>query len=407
MRFLAADIPPVGYKCYAISYPEEGPVAPAAPETTRDSTVENSFYRLTLDPSSGAVSSIFDKQLNREIVDSRSPYKFGQYLYVTGGDGDTQLMRPVKTWPRAELTVHPASGGELLGVTKTSFGHSIRLRSKSTHTPAVETEILLFDGEKKIEFINHVRKDSIVAKEGVYFAFPVATQPPEFKYATQEGWVDPARDLLKGASLEWFNVQQWMAARDSQLTVGIVPVDAPLASFGDINRGLWPTEFQPRSSTIFSYAMNNYWDTNYRAAQGGEFVFRYALTSTRDFDPQALARLGWDAMRPVELDYVVGQDKVGNPERPLPAEGASFLEIDQPNLVLVNWKLAEDGQGTILRLYETMGRETTAAVKFQRLAIHGAHLTNGVEDNLRSIPVEAGTVRLSLAPHEVATLRVQ
>ncbi len=407
VRFMAKDVPSVGYKCYAVSYPAEGPVAPPAPPVTRESSVENAFYRLTLDPSSGAVSSIFDKQLNRDIVDGRSPYKFGQYLYVTGGDGNTQIMRPVKTWPLAELTVHPASEGELLGVSRTPFGRSIRLRSKATNTSEIATEILLFDQEKKIEFINHVRKEPVTTKEGVYFAFPVGTATPGFGYAIQEGWVDPARDLLKGASLEWFNVQYWMASRDNELTVGIVPLDAPLASFGDINRGLWPSEFKPKSSTIFSYVMNNYWDTNYRAAQGGDFVFRYVVTSDRSLDPASLARLGWDSLRPVELDYVVGQDKVGNPDRPLPAEGTSFLEVDQPNVVLANWKNAEDGEGVILRLVETGGRDTGARLRFPRLAVKSAQLCNGVEDNLRALTSDGSSLSVSFHPYEVLTVRIR
>ena len=407
VRFMARDIPSVGYKCYAISYPAEGPVAPPAPAAGHDSSVENAFYRVTLDPASGAVSSIFDKQLNRDIVDAKSAYKFGQYLYVTGGDGNTQIMRPIKTWPVAELTVHPASGGELVGVTKTPFGQSIRLRSKATNTPEIATEILLFDKGKKIEFINRVHKDAVTSKEGVYFAFPAATEMPGFAYAIQEGWVDPAHDLLKGASLEWFNVQYWMASRDGQLTVAVVPLDAPLASFGDINRGLWPSEFKPKSSTMFSYVMNNYWDTNYRAAQGGEFVFRYVVTSDRSLDPQALARLGWDSLRPVELDYVVGQDKVGNPDRPLPAEGTSFLEVDQPNVVLANWKDAEDGEGVILRLVETGGRETTASLRFPRLAVKSAQLCNGVEDNLRPLSPGSNSLNLRFHPYEVVTVRIQ
>jgi hypothetical protein len=102
--------------------------------------------------------------------------------------------------------------------------------------------------------------------------------PPRFTYTTQQGWVDPANDLFQGASLEWFIIQKWMAALDSHLAVGIVPVDASLASFGDINREEWPGEFAPKTSTMFSYVMNNYWDTNYRAGQGGAFTFRYVLT---------------------------------------------------------------------------------------------------------------------------------
>jgi alpha-mannosidase len=407
LRFLARDLPAVGYKCFAITYPDSVPIAPPALEATHNVTVENAFYRVTVGPGSGAIASIFDKQLNREIVDQRSPYKFDQYLYVTGGDGNTQIMRPVKTWPRAQLSVHPSVEGEMIGAVKTPFGQSIRLRSRGLHTAYIDTEVLLFDNAKRIEFINHLNKESVTAKEGVYFAFPVASRSPQFAYATQAEWIDPSRDLLKGASLEWFTVQQWMASRDGDFTVGIVPVDAPLASFGDINRGTWPTEFHPASSTIFSYAMNNYWDTNYRAAQGGEFTFRYVMTSGAALDPAALTRLGWESMRPAELDYVMDQDKVGNPSRPLPAEGTSFLEIEQPNVVLADWKTAEDGQGTILRLQETGGRDTTASLKFVRAGVRSANLCNGVEDNTQALSTDGRSIHLRVHAHEVVTVRVQ
>jgi alpha-mannosidase len=407
VRFLAQGLPAVGYKCYAISYHESDPVAPPAAEVKRATVVENSFYRVTLDPASGAVASIFDKQLKREIVDTQSRYRFDQYLYVTGGDGNTQIMRPISTWPRAQLTVHSAAEGELVGITRIPFGQSIRLRSRALHTPRIETEILLFDDAKKIEFINHVTKESVTTKEGAYFAFPVAAKSPQFAYATQQAWIDPAHDLLKGASLEWFSVQKWMASRDRDLTVGITTPDAPLASLGDINRGMWPSEFQPKSSTLFSYVMNNYWDTNYRAAQGGEFTFRYTMTSAAKLDLGALTRLGWESMRPVEVDYVVGQDKVGNPPRPLPAAGASFLEVNQPDVVLVDWKISEDGRGTILRLQETAGNATTTVLKFACTSVKSAALSNGLEDDVQPLKVEDNSVKLAFQPNEVLTVRVQ
>lgn len=205
VRFLASDLPPVGYKCYSITYgsgsPEEA--SASAPGTV----VENRFYRLTLDPASGAVAGIYDKELQKEIVDQASPYKFGQYLYVSGGDADTRIIRYLKPRPPAELTVSPAGTGAVASITKTPFGHSIKLRSSAPQTPRIDTEILLFDHARKIEFIEHVEKESTRRKEGVYFAFPVAVAPPQFAYALHTGWVNAPQDLLKGASLEWFNIQ--------------------------------------------------------------------------------------------------------------------------------------------------------------------------------------------------------
>jgi alpha-mannosidase len=404
VRFLAKDLPAVGYKCFSVAYGTEGP---AEPVPSNEFAVENQFYRISLDEGSGAVKSIYDKQLHREIVDTSSPYKFGQYVYVTGGDGDTQMVNPFPALPPGELTVHLSSGGRVLGVERLSWGQSIRLRSSSVNTPEIQTEILMFDEQKKIEFRFRIHKDYTNDKEGVYVAFPAAASNPEFHFATQQDSINPAQNLMKGGSLEWFSIQQWMAVSDPAFTVGIVPVDTPLASFGDINRGKWPGAFKPATGTIFSYAMNNYWHTNYRAGQGGEFLFRYAVTSEPRLDVRHLTHLALEEMRPAELDYVASQDKAGNPPRPLTAEGTSFLTVGSQNVALVTWKKAEDGKGSILRLQETAGEPTEAAIAFPHTKVIAATLCSGVEDNLHSLPINSNAVRLAFKPFEVLTVRVE
>lgn len=407
-RFLARDLPPVGYKCFQIR--PGTAAAPSSDTTSTSPVIENRYYRITIDPQSGAVRGIYDKELNKGITDPSSPYRFGQYLYVTGGDpkrnGQTRMIHAYPTLPSAELTIHPAAHGEYLGSRKTPWGYSIKLRSSDVNTPAINLEILLYNRQKRIEFRYTVEKTYTTAKEGVYFAFPTSAQSPRFAYSTQQGWVDPARDLLKGASLEWFSIQKWMAVYDSTMTVGIVPVDASLASFGDINRGQWPTEFHPRSATLFSYAMNNYWHTNYRAGQGGTFTFRYVMTSGQHFDPAALSRTGWETMEAPPVDVVANNDKVGNPNEPLPGEQASFLNIDSANVVLTTWKRAEDGNGTILRLKEIAGKDEEAVVELPHASIRSSQLCNAVEDNLHELPVTNQQLHLKFRPHQVLTVRL-
>ena len=407
-RFLARDLPPVGYKCFQIRTVSGSSAAPRPTET--NPVIENKYYRITVDPETGAVKSIVDKELDRELVDRNGPYKFAQYLYVTGGgpakDGPTRMIHPFQALPVAELTIHPASDGKYLGTEKTPWGHSIKLRSSDVNTPAIDLEILLYDNQKRIDFDYNVQKSYTNAKEGVYFAFPTAVQSPQFDYATQQGWIDPAHDLMKGASLEWFNIQKWMAVRDSGMTVGIVPLDASLASFGDINRGLWPSEFTPKTSTLFSYAMNNYWHTNYRAGQGGAFTFRYVMTSGKDFDPPALSRLGWESMEAPVLDLVTNQDKAGDPDEPLPAEGTSFFDINSPNIVLVTWKVAEDGNGTILRLQEIAGQSADVTVTLPYSKVQSAALCNSVEDRLQDLTITNNQIHVAFRPNEVLTVRL-
>jgi hypothetical protein len=49
---------------------------------------------MTVDANRGAISTIFDKQLSRELVDAMSPYLLNQYVYVSGGDG-TRLVEDI------------------------------------------------------------------------------------------------------------------------------------------------------------------------------------------------------------------------------------------------------------------------------------------------------------------------
>jgi alpha-mannosidase len=410
VRFLAKDIPAMGFKCYSLvaqsssTKPSPTGTKQSAPVTD---TMENAYYRVQVDPASGAVKSILDKDANRELVDFRSPYKFNQYVYVQGGgNGPTQIVYMRKSLPFAELKVTPASEGQIVGVKKTPFGQVLTLESKGAHTPEVRTEILLYNSEKKIEFVNHVTKDLVREKEAVYFAFPVAAAKPSFQYEIQNGWVNPAKDMIRGAGLEWFSVQHWVKASSPSVDVAIVPVDAPLVTLGDINRGRWPEAFEPKSSTIFSYIFNNYWHTNFRAEQAGETTFRYVMTSGIELAPGGLSRFGRAAMTPLETDQVIDQDKVGDPERPLEPVPTSFLQLDGDGVVVENWKAAEDGNGTVVRLLEIAGLESHASLRFPLLDVQQAWLCTAMEDNLRQIPVKTGTVQLTLKPHEIATLRI-
>ena len=86
-------------------------------------SLENDYYRVELDPASGAVRSIYDKQLQRELVNTQSPYRFAQYLYVSGGDEqpNTLLQFPMAA-PKAELKIDQAHDGRLISVDRTPDG---------------------------------------------------------------------------------------------------------------------------------------------------------------------------------------------------------------------------------------------------------------------------------------------
>ncbi|MFO1501266.1 MAG: hypothetical protein U1G07_23230 [Verrucomicrobiota bacterium] len=71
------------------------------------------------------------------------------------------------------------------------------------------------------------------------------------------------------ARREWFTPQNLIHLRDGTFDIARATPDAPLVCLTDINRGNWPAELAVKNGHVYSYAMNNYWFTNYRAEQGG------------------------------------------------------------------------------------------------------------------------------------------
>ena len=211
---------------------------------------------------------------------------------------------------------------------------------------------------------------------------------------------------MPGAGREWFTVQHWVSVEGRGISATLVPVDAPLVTLGDIARGTWPAEFGQRKGTVFSYVMNNYTPEGYLAGQGGEFTFRHVLTSGEKFDSTARSRLGWEVMSPLEVNEIRPNDKPVAVRGPLDAIQKSFLQVDQSNIVLLTWKLAEDEEGTILRFIEVGGKSATVTVTLPGINIERAWLCNAVEDNQRPLSTAKHSVSFAVRPFEIITIRL-
>lgn len=390
VNFWADSIPAVGYKTYLM---EDGPGSSLPAASTSSSVLENQYYRLTLDPSTGAVRSLYDKQLRHEIVSQESPYRFGEYLYVS-----KSAEHP--------FAIQGARAGRLMSLEQTTEGPTATIESTDVNTPKIVSTITLASHSKQVLFDIEIDKRPTKQDEAVYIAFPFAMAHPEFRYEIQNGVVDPAHDMYPGAGYDWFSVQHWAGVQQDGVAAAVMPLDASLMTFGDITRLKFPSSFGTRPGTIFSYVMNNYWHTNYRAEQGGHFRFRYVVTSGSTLEAPALSRTGWEAMTPFEVDEVTGSDKAVTRHSSAGPEG-SFLQADDPALVLETWKPAEDGRGTILRFVDLGGRARKVHVRLPEGSIEHAWLDDALERDQSFVEcTDAHTVTFPVMPHSIVTLRV-
>lgn len=414
VRFRAAEVPAVGYKVYRLGRGNipRGRAAVTPPGTI----VENRFYRLTLEPERAAIKSIYDKQLERELVDPASSYLANEYLFVSGGGTetgrgrgaeDTRLLHPFHWLPAPELTIHHAGQGVLASVEKTPWGQKVRMTATALHTPRIETEILLPDDDKQIELRNQIQVDLLLAKQASYFAFPWAMSNQTFQYDIPNGFVDPAHDLLEGGCSDWFSIQHLVNAEDGAASVSLAAVDAPLVCLGDICRGRWLAQFTNSSATVFSYALNNYWSPKWAGKKSAELQYGYLITSSARFEPAACARWGRGARVPLEVSALKSSDKLPGLRGRLPGAEASLASVSPENLVLTSLKPAEDGAGLVARVLETGGLETDGVLKLPLLAANGAREANAVEVAGQQLKSDANGVRFHLKPYQILTMRLQ
>jgi len=136
-----------------------------------------------------------------------------------------------------------------------------------------------------------------------------------------------------------------LEASDGQITW--VSLDAPLVELGGIMTGRRAAHLEMKRPTIVSYVMNNYWQTNYRAAQEpGRHVFEYSFTTER----RGIAdshRFAQELQQPLVVQGLAAwrQGKYEELAR-------SLLSIEPDAYALVGMRRAPDGHGVLLHLLQ-------------------------------------------------------
>lgn len=337
-----------------------------------------------------------DKQCDRELVDGTAPYRLNQYLYVAGGE-DSRIIRDPGTEPELRISSPPQA--TLRAMKLGELGQRMIIESSADMTPAITTEVTVWNDLKRVDITNRLEKTKTLDKEAVYFAFPFAADKPTFRYEAPLAIQRPDEHMLPGACLDWFTVQHFVQveARDAAITWSTP--DAPLVCFQDINRGKWQTELPLATGHLYAYVMNNYWFTNYQPGQGGRFAFRFSITSDAKADTVGSARFGWAASNPL-----IAVQTDAKPDGPLPSGSSSLVEIDQPNVLLIGMKQAESGEGLLLRLWEIADEPTNVQVRLPTVPFEKATACNLVEVPQQPLEVRNGKVSVPIRASGVATV---
>jgi len=269
-----------------------------------DALIESPTHRLTFDPVTGRVLTLFDKILGKEILAAGGTYYFFDFVrerpdalidgrreafYERDLDREKVDQSCWKSWravrERATRMVScqvVRQGGALVlerwldapGVKQ--FVQRIILRADS---PVIGLEV---------EF----EKLAQTEPEAIYFVIPLAL-PSGWRahFDTAGKAVEVDAEQLQGACRGWLTVESYLALYTEGWGATLFCPDAPMVMPGDFHFGP-PLEAVPRQKNplLLAWPLNNYWNTNFPQSQSGPIRLRYGLLTHGTFDAGEASR---------------------------------------------------------------------------------------------------------------------
>jgi len=366
LAFLATDVPPLGSRTYIVEegrtlfhLPDEGAPVPI---------LSNQDFALQIDETTGAVKDLLWKELNADLSDKTSWSGLNEYVYVAGRSPvDPKLIDRVRVMP-----------GEEGPVVK-----SLRIISRPPGCRYMETEVELVNGLDQIFITNTIEKEKVYDPEGVHFAFPFNVPGGIMRYDMAFGQCEVEKDQIRGSNRNFITMENWVDISNDQFGVTVACPDAPLFEVGKITMDEivtgWVEEIEP-SQTFFSYVMNNYWETNYAAAQEGNASFSYIIRPHKAFDPVEAERFGIESRYPLIVIPAIGSREPRTANRE-----PAFSFISNSDLLLISLKPTGNPGEHLACLYNASDKEVILELdqkgtEFFRSDIDGMAKTENISE---------------------------
>src|SRR6267142_1411434 len=294
---LFREVPPLGY--LALTEADRDARPPAPDGEALDAKAGG--FTVQIDQASGAIRSLAGPD-GKERVKPSDWSGLNQLVYARGGDHSALWTSgerdDLKNPPQLELT--QAKLVRCRRERLPSIGVRLVIERALEGFPSITSTITLYDELPWLDIENRIVKTATLSKEALYIAFPFAFIKPTVDVEVPLGRMTVDRDQQPGSCRDWYCHAHWVWLHEGNDGVLWSGPDTPLFTLNDLFRGAWRRTIIP-DGTLFAYAMNNYWHTNYAASQGGPVTFRFRLSLVAPGDAAEPVRRGWAACEPLYL----------------------------------------------------------------------------------------------------------
>ena len=362
------NLPSKGYRTYRVAEAKaESPF-----RRTDERHLETPFYSVAFDEN-GHFTSIFDKKFDRELVkDGKKANLFRLYedkpIYYDNWDIDRFYTE--KSWDVNDLvSMHWIEDGPV----RTTLALEYRC-SLST----IRQKIHFYANTRRIDFETTV--DWKLHQHLLKVEFPVdihtdeATFDIQFGNVTRKTHSNTSWDKARFESC----AQKWMDYSEGHYGVSLLNdckyghsvLDGVIA-LTLVKSGIEPNPNADVELHSFTYSLYPHGET---WKQAGTVRESYKLN--------------------LPAYTVLGGT---------PGKSYSLVSLDTPNVVLETVKQAENGEGTVLRLYESENARTKTALTLPE-GVTKAYETNLLEEIEAELPVVDGKLHFVMKPYEIKTI---
>ena len=371
------EIPSKGYRRFRKGVYGEGKGEESKVFTLVDeNTLETPYYIVHLD-ANGEFDRLYDKENEREIV---QPGKTLNHMCmyedkpIYYDNWDIDIFYTEKSWP--------VSNVESMKWTEVGSVRAVLEITRKESKSAITQKIIFYADQKRIEFQTHVDWKEHQTLLKVHFPVAVHTDEATFdvqfgnltrKVHTNTSW-DVAR--FESCGQKWIDLSEghYGVSLLNDCKYGHSVKDSNMA-LTLIKSGIEPNPVTDQEEHDFTYALYPHAE-NWRAA--GTVAEAYKLN-------QPLLINGHS-------------DNNGK-------DSFSFASVNAGNVILETVKKAEDGNGTILRMYESENALTKAKITIDA-DFTKAYVCNLLEENEAEAEVNGREVSLVLKPYEVVTVKL-
>ena len=369
--FVAENVPSFGYKVFRVVPAAPGTASPSALNVTPVS-LENEFFKVTLDPGTGWVTSLFDKRGGRETL--AAPGNFLEALA-----DEPKSMSAWELGLKGRVARVGESGARVEVVEKGPVRIVVRVTSAFRDSRFAQ-DLILYRGIPRLDcrLALDWQERNIMIKA----AFPVAAKNSQAFFEIPFGAVSRPADGSEVPALRWIDLTD----ESGQFGVSLL---------NDCKYG-----FDVKDNILRLSVVHGATNPDPEADRGRQELVYSLFPHQGSWQEAGTVQRGYELNTPLlaRTAMVHGGS--------LPAQ-TSFVRVSSQPGVIVSTLKKEYGyynRGFILRAYEVFGKKTDATLEMS-WSVRAAE-ANLIDYSTKKLEMSGDKVALSFEPYEIKTIKI-